>query len=144
MSYGLNEEGRLEAITDFNYDEVEERLNPQAAQLRARAQEEHEEFLTHLAARAAAGEDTTVLSLTLLLEWIWQGGMRNDQGLQIRAGIACWVFLPYLHALNLTQIASGFGKHKQSWGRWVDDFKRAFPTIKNPHMRHAKKTLHRN
>ena len=32
-----------------------------------------------------------------------------------------------LHPLSLTELAGGFSKKKQSLGRWVADFKRAFP-----------------
>jgi len=70
-----------------------------------------------------------------LINWIWQDGMKNPEGLNIRAIIVCWVFLPHLHPLNLTELARAFGKHKQSLGRWVDDFKRQFPGIRNPHMK---------
>lgn len=73
--------------------------------------------------------------LLAVIDWIWQSGMHNPEGLLIRAGIVCWVFKAELHPLQLTQLANGFGKHKQSFGRWHDDFKKWFPEVKTPHMR---------
>ncbi len=79
--------------------------------------------------------DAALKVFSRLLEWIWQNGMKNSEGLTIRAVIACWIFLKHLRPLTLTQMARGFGKKKQSLGRWVDDFKIAFPHIRNPHMK---------
>lgn len=70
-----------------------------------------------------------------LVEWMWQNGMNQPEGLLIRAIIICWVFTPQLRALTLTQMAQGFGKKKQSLGRWVDDFKKAFPKTRVAHMK---------
>jgi hypothetical protein len=69
-----------------------------------------------------------------LITWIWQDGMQDARGIQIRSIIVCWVFLPHLHPLTMTELARGFGKDKQSLGRWVDDFKLKFPTLRNAHM----------
>ncbi len=70
-----------------------------------------------------------------LVEWIWQSGMKNPEGITIRAIIVCWRFVPELGSLTLTEMARGFGKKKQSLGRWVDDFKRRFPFLVNCHMK---------
>jgi hypothetical protein len=69
------------------------------------------------------------------LGWVWQDGMKNPEGLQIRSMIVCWNFLPHLQPLELSELARGFGKKKQSVGRWHDQFKLAFPHHKNTHMR---------
>ncbi len=79
--------------------------------------------------------DAACKVFTHLVEWIWQDGMKNVQGLQIRASIVCWIFLTQLRPLTLTQMAAGFGKDKQSLGRWVDDFKLSFPRIRICHMK---------
>ncbi len=79
--------------------------------------------------------DAACKVFTRLVEWIWQDGMKNVEGLQIRASIVCWIFLSQLRPLTLTEMAKGFGKKKQSLGRWVDDFKRAFPRIRICHMK---------
>jgi hypothetical protein len=70
-----------------------------------------------------------------LVAWTYQSGSTNIEGKAIRSAIIEWLVLPHLHAMNLTQIAKGYGKHKQSFGRWVDDFKRTFPTVKTCHMK---------
>jgi hypothetical protein len=70
-----------------------------------------------------------------VMGWIAQNGMKNPEGVKIRALIACWVLLEYLHPLTLTELANGFGKHKQSLGRWVDDWKVKFPQLRNPHLK---------
>ena len=80
--------------------------------------------------------EAACVGFTRLMEWLWQDGMKNSEGLQIRAAILCWVFLSQLRPLTMTQMAAGFGKKKQSLGRWVDDYKRQpdFPRI--AHMKH--------
>jgi hypothetical protein len=67
--------------------------------------------------------------------WVFQDGMKNQQGLQIRSAIACWVFLKELRSITMTELATGFGMDKQSIERWVADFKERFPRIRIPHMR---------
>ncbi len=70
-----------------------------------------------------------------MVEWQFQNGMSNPNGLKIRAIIVCWVFLERLHSMTLTEMARGFGMKKQSLGRWVDEFKIAFPYLKTEHMK---------
>ena len=78
--------------------------------------------------------DAAVAIFQSLIKWVWQDGMRNDEGLKIRSIIACWVFLPELRPMTLTEIALGFGKKKQSLGRWVCHFKQHF-RFHTVHMR---------
>lgn len=66
-----------------------------------------------------------------VMEWIWAEGTKNVDGLQNRAAIACWKFIPHLRPLTMVQLASGFGKHKQSLGRAADSFALAFPELSN-------------
>ena len=75
------------------------------------------------------------LAMRKLFAWVWQGGMADDRGRQIRNAIVCWIFLEELRPLTMSQFARGLGLHKQSLGRWIDDFKRQFPEIRTPHMR---------
>jgi hypothetical protein len=70
-----------------------------------------------------------------LLKWVWQSGMKNSDGVKIRVIILCWICLKELRSLSLTDMATGYGMDKQSLGRWVDDFKRRYPTVRIPHMR---------
>jgi hypothetical protein len=70
-----------------------------------------------------------------LIGWLWQNGMKNPEGINIRATIPCWVFLSHLRPLTLSDLARASGKQKQSIGKWVDEFKRAFPGIRNSHMK---------
>jgi hypothetical protein len=46
-----------------------------------------------------------------------------------------WFLIKELQPLSLTQLARMYGKDKQSLGRWVDDFKRRFPGLRNCHMK---------
>lgn len=71
-------------------------------------------------------------------EWIWQDGMKNPDGVKIRAMIFCWVFLKHLRPMSETELATGYGLDKQSIGRWVEQFKKAFPEIRLVHMRGVK------
>jgi len=117
-----NEAGQIEATTDFDYDELDARL------FNVRPETDLEQF-------SAEEMERGLKVFRVLTEWMWQDGMKNSDGLTIRSIIVCWIFLKHLHPLTLTEIARGFGKKKQSLGRWVDDFKRAFPHIRNPHMK---------
>ncbi len=122
--------GQIELTTDFPFDEIDERERSNQAQGFHVEQSggDRDEF-------SAEEMDAAFKMFTRLLEWVWQGGMKNSDGLKIRTAIACWVFLKHLHPLTLTQLARGFGKQKQSYGRWVDHFKIEFPHIRNPHMK---------
>lgn len=65
-----------------------------------------------------------------VMEWIWSDGTKNTDGLQNRAAVACWKFLPQLRPLTMVELATGFGKHKQSIGRAADSFAVAFPELR--------------
>jgi hypothetical protein len=79
--------------------------------------------------------DRALKVLRTLLQWVWQMGMKNADGIQIRAILVCWIFLKELRPLELSDLGRGFGKPKQSFGRWHDNFKNHFPRIRTPHMR---------
>ena len=118
--FGHGEDGKKVPVTHFDYYAVEFDGSDETLDI------------SHL---SQADVDRGVTVLTVLLKWIWQNGMKKPEGVQIRAIIVCWIFLKVLRPLELTQLAGAFGKHKQSFGRWVDDFKRCFPRIRIPHMR---------
>jgi hypothetical protein len=120
MAYDDN--GEPVAISHFDFDAVERHLGELTTASR------RVEHLTQ------AELDNAVATFQRLMQWIWQSGMRNDEGLKIRSIIACWVFLPELRPMTLTELARGFGKKKQSLGRWVHHFKRQFK-FHTPHMR---------
>lgn len=77
-------------------------------------------------------------AMHVLLQWVFQDGSKNDDGLAIRAAIVCWIFIPYARRQTMTDLARGLGLHKQSVGRWHDDFKKKFPSVKTPHMQFKK------
>jgi hypothetical protein len=79
--------------------------------------------------------DRAIVVMRSLLQWVWKNGMNNPEGLQLRAMIVCWLFLKELRPMQLSELARGFGKKKQSVGRHVDDFKVHFPKFRSPHMR---------
>ena len=119
---GHGEDGQLEPTCNFPYDEVDQSL------FGAEARKELNDL-------SAADFEAASRVFRALVSWMWQNGMKNPQGLNLRAIIVCWVFLEHLRPLTLTELARAFGKKKQSLGRWVDDFKRAFPRIRNSHMK---------
>jgi hypothetical protein len=119
---GHGEDGKLVPTTDFDWPAVEF-TKDEDLDISKFSQED---------------VDRALVVLTALLKWVWQSGMNNGNGIQIRAIIMCWVFLKELRPLDLTQMAKGFGRDKQSLGRWVDNFKRWFPRIRIPHMRPTK------
>jgi hypothetical protein len=118
----FNDSSQIEGTVDFPYEEIDG-LERDEDGPKTLARTDHEEAFK---------------LFSRLVEWLWQNGMKNPEGLQLRAIVVCWVFLNHLHPLTLTEMARGFGKHKQSAGRWVDNFKAAFPHIQNPHMRPPK------
>lgn len=115
--------GRPTEQTDFDYDDIERKI------FGADPKSELSQF-------SQEDIDGAVAVLRVLLQWIWQDGMKNADGLKIRAIICCWIFLHELRPLSLTELARGFNLEKQSLGRWFDVFKRKFPAIKTCHMRH--------
>jgi hypothetical protein len=94
-----------------------------------------QDFVKALEELQADELENALIVIRGLMAWTYQNGSTNTEGKAIRGAILEWLVLPHLHPLNLTQIAKGYGKHKQSFGRWVDDFKRTFPTVKTCHMK---------
>ncbi len=116
----FDEGGHLTQAVDFDYEEIDRRLGHIEPAPQGLSPIDFER-----AARA----------LNRLKEWEFQDGKDNVDGLQIRAIITCWTFIPRLQHDSLTTLASRFGKHKQSFGRWHDSFKRTFPFVRTAHMR---------
>jgi hypothetical protein len=116
------EDGRPVPCVTFDYAEVEKGLG------------EHEPD-SDLSEFSQEDIDRALKVLTTLLQWVWQMGMKNADGIQIRAILVCWIFLKELRPLQLSDLGKGFGKPKQSFGRWHDNFKKCFPRIRTPHMR---------
>ena len=116
------EDGHLEPSCGFDYDEIDRNV------FHVAPQEDNELF-------SAEEIDAACAVISRVVEWLWQDGMKNCDGLQNRAVVLCWVFLSQLRTLTMTEMANGFGKKKQSLGRAVDDFKRAFPKIRIAHMK---------
>lgn len=95
----------------------------------------------------ASNLEAYFLPLRETLDWILQKVPKNEDGIQIRAVIAGWIFLPHLNGANslnpkekhltLTDLAAMVGRDKQSLGRWVDDFKKTFPGVKTPNMKNG-------
>jgi hypothetical protein len=122
MEVAHEEDGHLVGVSQFDYDAVERSLFDVSP-----ADDLTE--ITPLELEAAQR------AFSRLLAWIWQDGMKNPDGVKIRAIILCWIFLKHLRPMTLTELAMGYGMKKQSLGRWVDQFKRDFPEYKTCHMR---------
>jgi hypothetical protein len=117
-AYVYHEDGSRVPVTQFDYD----LLDPDV----------------ELVQMSQEDVDRGLKVLNVLLNWIFQNGMKNSEGLKIRAIIICWIFLKHLRPMTLTQLATGFGMKKQSIGRWLDQFKTDFRSIRTPHMRPLK------
>lgn len=116
------EDGAITPAVEFDYDLVEQNLfGPKAVKELKKISSKDIE-----AARQA---------FRILLQWVFQNGMKNPDGLKIRTIICCWIYLEELRPMTLTELAIGFGMKKQSLGRWVDEFKKDFPDVRIPHMR---------
>lgn len=115
--------GEIERAVEFDYSAVEKACF-------------HNADLPEVMTREEA-EEMAVVLLTSVCGWIWQyaAGTKNSKGQLIRSAIVAWVFLPEVQAMTLTELSRSFGKHKQSFGRWVDDFKVRFPNVRNPNMK---------
>ena len=123
MTIAHGEGGELVPAAEFDYDAIDRTVFDFR-----KPDSDLEQF-------SAEDLERSVKGMQRLCEWIWQTGMKNPDGVKIRAIICCWVILPELRPLTLTQLARGYGLKKQSIGRWVDDFKRVFPRVQNAHMR---------
>ena len=78
--------------------------------------------------------DAAKRALQRVLHWVYRNGRNEKNGIAIRAIVATWIFTPEVGRYKLTELALACGKDKQSFGRWVDDWKKHFPNIKNNHM----------
>src|SRR4051812_825066 len=122
QQHAHGEDGRIVPSTEFDYDLVDQNLFGKDAE-------------SDLSQFTQEEVDRALKVLRVLLQWIWQNGMKNVDGLKIRAIIVCWIFLKELRPLTLTQLAVGFGLKKQSVGRWFDRFKKDHRGIRTCHMR---------
>lgn len=124
MNDGLafDDAGEKIPFENFDWDAVEKEFA-----------EDLEQFKKELKANPLSQEDIDRIdkAMQTLLKWAWQGGMKNMDGFQIRMLILCWHIIPSLRALSLTDLSTVFKKDKQSFGRWVDNFKQYFPFIRS-------------
>jgi hypothetical protein len=97
--------------------------------------------LKPLAADLAGSSDEIIAQLTVagierVFDWIFQDGMNNSDGLMQRTKVALWNLHRVVNAeYTLTSLAGEDEKHKQSFGRHHDSFKRRFPELINVHNR---------
>src|SRR5690349_4848877 len=112
----FGEDNRLIATTDFDFAEVDRRLgtpdDPQDCDY-----------------------DRAGAAIRKIVRWQWAGGCTNPEGAICRDTVLAMVFLPEMQAVSATQIAKSLGKHKQSLGRWMADFKKFFPELPSAHFR---------
>lgn len=94
-----------------------------------------DDFIAGAKALSAERIEDALIVIRALAAWTYQNGSRNMDGKAIRCAIVEKIVLPHLQPLTLTQLAKGYGKHKQSFGRWVDHFKLTFPSVKTCHMK---------
>jgi hypothetical protein len=130
------EDGRIEPACSFDWDGIHEREERALA-----GQNGLPGDMFHVAPQPSDGDLSpeaiagACKVIQRVVEWIWADGTKNTDGLQNRAAVVCWVFLPLLRPFTMADLAAGFGKHKQSLGRAVDSFKVALPEIRTCHMK---------
>ncbi len=115
-----DDSGQIVPITEFEYPKelpAFEESDPEATQL------------------SEVETDRLLRVCDQVFRWVWQNGTTNPRGLQIRAVVACAVFVKELRPFTMSDVARGYGMHKQSIDRGVQSFKRTFPYIRTPHMR---------
>jgi hypothetical protein len=135
--YGYNDDGQLEKTTPFPYEQVGKVVDDASHELTPAELVE----MRRECSRLTTEEREAAMSMfRMLVRWLWQSGMTNPNGLLIRSVIVCWVFLEEVQQFNLTGIAHKFDRDKQSIGRWMPRFKKAFPMIKTPHMKNEPTT----
>lgn len=117
MNVGFDEHGLAETV-DFDYDAIDARMGNALTPNQA-------------AVHPNSRNQESIVVLQEVLDWICQKVPKNQNGIEIRATIASWIFLPHLRTLNLTEVSALVGRDKQSLGRWVDDFKKTFPGVHN-------------
>jgi hypothetical protein len=133
IEFGFSEDGSRCAVTQFDYDAVDAAFTQDLSSYfktkkprKAHAEKPEEFTVKEL--------DAAIKVIDRLLCWIWANGMRNPEGVKIRAIVACWILLKPLRVFSLTGVSKLYGKKKQSLGRWVDQFKQDFRFL-TPHMR---------
>lgn len=119
------EDGHITGTTEFDFEKVERNLFGQ------------QPTANDLSQISALELEAAEKAFTRLLDWVWQNGMKNPEGVKIRAIVVCWVFLKHLRPMTLSELAQGYGMKKQSLGRWVDQFKADFPKYRTAHMRNG-------
>jgi len=78
----------------------------------------------------------TVAGIERVFDWIFQDGMNNSDGLMQRTKVALWNLHRVVNSeYTLTSLAGEDDKHKQSFGRHHESFKRRFPELINVHNR---------
>jgi len=120
---GFGQDKKIVPIIEFDYEALDRNLFPE---------QEAEQIKRDLSEEAI---QVGLKLFALLMRWVWQDGSKNPDGIQIRAMIGCWISIEELRPLTLTELATGFGKRKQSLGRHADNFKKTFPYLVNSHMR---------
>jgi hypothetical protein len=120
----FDEESRPEPSVGFSFEEIERELGESLDD-----PERHSTFTQQ-------EWDAFAKGLEKVFRWIYQDPHhRNLDGIQIRALIVAWIVVKELQPLTLTQLARMYGKDKQSFGRWVDEFKKEFREVRNCHMK---------
>ncbi len=119
------------ATEEFDYEAVEKAISDRALA------EDIRLFRKEIKDRPLTQEEIDRVSMAIqtLFRWVCLSSLRNPNGLTLRFLIVCWQVLPELHETQLTGLAKMFGKHKQSFGRWVDNFKIVFPWARSPHIK---------
>lgn len=122
---GYNDESKLEPTCGPDWDAIEKAVGGI-------------DFAAELADIKLEDMERAFKVIQALMAWIHQNGSANLNGVAIRAIIVCWLTLPHLRSLTLTQVAKCYGLKKQSVGRWVEEkpkgLKASFPSIKTGHM----------
>jgi hypothetical protein len=123
---GYDDSSELHPTVGFDYDAVSKALG------------EDPDFLAEMAEFTDEEMERAFKCTQALMAWIHQNGSTNLNGIAIRSLIVCWITLPHLRPLSLTELSRGYGLKKQSVGRWVEDkplgFKAKFPSVKTSHM----------
>lgn len=128
---GFNDAGEIEPVTQFPYEQVGKDTDDGPDKLTPAELDEMRRELSELSQEEI---DAALKMFRCLMRWVWQDAQKNANGLLIRSVIACWIFLEDVQQFSLTAIAYKFDRDKQSPGRWMPSFKKAFPMIKTPHM----------
>ena len=132
VELGFNDAGEVEPVVQFPYEQVGKDTDDAPDKLTSA---ELAEMRKEMLALTPEEADAAIKMFHYIMRWVWQDGMKNPNGLLIRSVIVCWMFLEELQQHSLTAIAYKFDRDKQSIGRWMPSFKKAFPMIKTPHMK---------